>query len=76
MSRHTIAVQLDSVFDRFGNAVADSTMSLTFQTVNPDTFSSITGMIGDDDSTATGKIFMKAKSMGINESGTFTDGID
>lgn len=62
LSRHTIAVQLDSVFDLFGNAVADSTMSLTFQTVNPDTFSSITGMIVDDDSVATGKIFMKAKS--------------
>ncbi len=59
--RYQVSVKLDSVVDLAGNASADSVLSLNFTAVNADTFSSISGTIADEDSMASGKIYLKAR---------------
>ena len=54
-------VKLDSVFDLAGNAAADSTFQIHFTTLNADTLSSLSGTVVDPDSTANGRIFLKAQ---------------
>jgi len=53
--------KLDSVFDLAGNAVVDSTFQIHFTTLNADTLSSLSGTVVDRDSTAKGRIFLKAR---------------
>jgi len=54
-------VRLDSVLDLAGNAAADSTFQIHFTTLNADTLSSLSGTVVDPDSTANGRIFLKAQ---------------
>jgi uncharacterized protein (DUF2141 family) len=58
---YLVSIRLDSTFDRDNNPVADSTLTITFKTVNADTFSSIAGTITDEGSLGQGRIFMAAK---------------
>lgn len=59
--RHLIKIPLDSIFDVSGNAVAvDSTFLFGFRTLNVDTFSTISGKIVDEDSLASGNIYLEA----------------
>ncbi len=66
LSSYTVEVKLDSVFDLFGNAIADSTFLSAFTTINTDTLSSISGTVIDEDSTAQGQIFLKASQTEAN----------
>ena|GEM_PF-139288 len=54
-------VKLDSIFDLAGNAAADSTFQFHFTTLNADTLSSLSGTVVEPDSTANGRIFLKAQ---------------
>ncbi|MCG8603697.1 Ig-like domain-containing protein, partial [bacterium] len=60
-ARYTASVRLDSTFDSHNNPVSDSSLTITFMTVNADTFSSIAGTITDEDSLGRGRIFMTAR---------------
>jgi hypothetical protein len=53
---------VDSVFDLFGNALADTLFKRRFTSMNPDTLSAIGGRLDDADPTATGPFFLTAKS--------------
>ena len=62
MLTYRISANLDSVLDLSGNPLApDSTLTLSFTAVNPDTFSSISGTLSDNDSTDTTKIILIAR---------------
>ncbi len=58
---YRVIVRLDSVLDLAGNAAADSTFQIHFTTLNADTLSSLSGTVVDPDSTANGRIFLKAQ---------------
>ena len=55
-----ITLPVDSVYDYFGNSLADTLFEKRLLTVNPDTLSEISGSINDADSTATGKFYLQA----------------
>lgn len=59
-TNYLVTVQLDSVFDLFGNAAGDSTFKLHFTTLNVDTLSSISGTVVDPDPTGQGAIYLQA----------------
>jgi len=60
LMNYTISLKADSVFDRFGNSVADSTWQSRFTTLNSDTLAAISGSISDDLAADSGKIFLTA----------------
>jgi uncharacterized protein (DUF2141 family) len=62
LSAYRILVKLDSLIDRSGNALRDSTWQLFFTTLSADTLSSISGAVIDEDSTATAAIYLTAVS--------------
>jgi len=55
-----IKLPVDSVYDYFGNSLADTLFEKRLLTVNPDTLSEISGSINDADSSATGKFYLQA----------------
>jgi len=57
---YLIKLPVDSVYDFFGNPLADTLFEKRILTVNPDTLSEISGSIRDADSTAGGKFHLKA----------------
>ncbi|MDZ7262369.1 MAG: Ig-like domain-containing protein, partial [candidate division KSB1 bacterium] len=57
---YQVHVQLDSIFDLFGNSVADSSFRFIFTTINADTLSSISGTVFDELENAVGKIYLTA----------------
>ncbi len=61
--RYCLTAQVDSVFDYFGNPLQDSVFCHVFFTVNPDTFSIISGTIVDEDSTRTGPFVISAQEL-------------
>jgi hypothetical protein len=54
-------VKLDSIFDLAGNALGKGTRTFVFTTLHADTLSSISGTVIDEDSTASGAIYLKAQ---------------
>ncbi|MFQ5677211.1 MAG: Ig-like domain-containing protein [bacterium] len=60
-SDYRVVVKLDSVSDLHHNAIADSTLEFIFSTIDEDTLSSLSGVVIDEDSTATGAIFLTAR---------------
>jgi hypothetical protein len=60
---YTISLTADSVFDLFGNSLADSTRHFRFRTLNSDTLSSISGLIRDELEADSGRIFLTATQM-------------
>jgi len=56
------AARLDSIVDVQGNSFRDRSWRLTFNTLNIDTLSAITGTVIDEDSTAVDAIYLKAIS--------------
>jgi hypothetical protein len=60
-AHYVVSVKLDSIYDLFANPVADSTLYLTFKTLNKDTLSAISGTIADEDSLGQGAIYLKAQ---------------
>jgi len=63
--RYRVVVKADSVLDRFGNALGDGTLRLHFTTLNADTLSAIRGQVRDEDTTATGRIYLRASQVQI-----------
>ena len=55
-----ITLPVDSIRDLAGNPLADTLFQRQFTSVNPDTFSAIAGTVSDQDTSATGAIFMQA----------------
>jgi hypothetical protein len=51
---------VDSILDLSGNAISDTLFQRQFMTVNPDTFSAISGNIKDADSSGAGPFYLKA----------------
>lgn len=62
--KYHVHVAVDSVFDEFGNSLADSAIDFDFITLNKDTLSSITGSVKDELENAKGKIYLTAKQAG------------
>jgi hypothetical protein len=59
---YLMTLPADSIFDWNGNAFADTLFQRQFTSVNPDTFSAISGSISDADTSARGPFFMLLKS--------------
>lgn len=59
-SVYLVKVRSDSVRDLFGNTLAAPALTFMFTTLNKDTLSSISGMLTDQDSTAKGRIYLRA----------------
>ena len=59
-----VHVTVDSVFDEFGNSLADSAIDFKFTTVNKDTLSAINGIVKDNLTDAKGKIHLIATLIG------------
>ncbi|MBN2356261.1 Ig-like domain-containing protein [candidate division KSB1 bacterium] len=62
MMNYTLQAVVDSIFDRSGNPLADTSLVIRFKTMNPDTLSEISGALQDADSTAKGDFFLHARS--------------
>ncbi len=72
----------DSIFDFYGNPFADTLFQRQFTSVNPDTFTAISGAISDADTSARGAFFLRLHSadakkdltrdLWINEPGPFS----
>jgi len=60
---YTITLPPDSVFDFFGNSLADTLFQRFFTTVNPDTFTAIAGRISDKNQQANGPFHIQARSV-------------
>ncbi len=60
---YQITLPVDSVKDRAGNRLADTLFVKKIVIVDKDTLSEISGTIADDDSLASGRIFMQAKAI-------------
>ncbi|OGC00836.1 hypothetical protein A2V82_01975 [candidate division KSB1 bacterium RBG_16_48_16] len=60
LTDYNFIVNVDSVFDYAGNALADTLFKKSFKTLNPDTLSSISGRIHDADSLAKGRFHIRA----------------
>jgi len=58
---YRVIMPVDSVFDLFGNRLADTLFVKRFTTIDPDTLSEISGQIIDQDSTASGAFLLTAK---------------
>jgi len=58
---YRIQIDPDSVTDLFGNTLADSLINLIFIAVNRDTLSAIRGKVIDEDSNASGRIYLIAR---------------
>lgn len=63
---YKVALPVDSVFDYSGNRFDDTLFVKHFETLNPDTLTSIAGYLSDADTSASGAFNMKA----IDASGT------
>lgn len=59
---YLVTLPVDSVFDLFGNALADTLFKRRFISMNPDTLSAIGGRLDDADTTASGPFYLTAKS--------------
>jgi hypothetical protein len=66
-------LNVDSVFDYAGNALADTLFKKSFKTLNPDTLSSISGRIHDADSLAVGKFHIRAAEKKGGEYNTWVE---
>lgn len=62
--QYKITLPVDSVTDRAGNRLADTLFVKKFITVDKDTLAEISGTISDDDSLASGRIFLQAQAAG------------
>lgn len=62
-SRYTARLRPENLKDWSGNVLFDTTGSITFWTINADTFASISGKIIDPDSTAQGGVQVFAKQI-------------
>jgi hypothetical protein len=60
LTDYFFSLNVDSVFDYAGNALADTLFRKSFRTLNPDTLSSIAGRIHDADSLAKGRFHLRA----------------
>lgn len=60
---YLVTLPADSVFDFYGNPLADTLFQRQFTSVNPDTFSAISGTISDEDTLATGPFFLRVQSI-------------
>ncbi len=58
---YRLTMPVDSVFDLFGNHLADTLFVKRFTTIDPDTLSEISGDIIDQDSSASGAFLLTAK---------------
>jgi hypothetical protein len=61
--KYNYSLAVDSVFDCSKNSLQDTSFSITFRTLNADTLSAIRGLLTDEDTTATGTIFMFARQV-------------
>ncbi len=61
---YQITAMVDSIQDLAGNSLKDSLFSVYFKTQSEDTLSAISGQLIDQDSTASGNIYLTAKSAG------------
>ncbi len=57
---YLVTLPVDSVYDLFGNPLADTLFEKRFTTLNPDTLSAISGQIVDQDTTAIGPFHLRA----------------
>jgi len=65
---YAVEIKLDSVLDLAGNAIAsDSTLYMSFRTINADTFSTISGFFSDIDTLATGAVYLTATQPGKDD---------
>jgi len=62
LSLYSIVVKLDSIFDLAGNQLGKGNRTFTFTTLNADTLSTFSGTVMDEDSTASGAIYLQATS--------------
>jgi len=60
LSNYSIVVKLDSIVDLAGNALGKGTRTFLFTTLDVDTLSAISGTLIDEDSTASGAIYLQA----------------
>ena len=58
---YTIRIKADSIFDWFDNALAESTLTYLFTTLNADTLASISGNIIDEFEADSGRIYLTAR---------------
>jgi hypothetical protein len=58
---YLVKMAVDSLRDRQGNRVADTLLTLRFQTLNPDTLSEISGSLRDGAASRSGKFFLNAR---------------
>ena len=64
--KYLIKIKGDSIVDLSGNSISDSSKIYSFETINIDTLSSISGNFFDEDTTAIGAIYLKASQQGRN----------
>ena len=59
--KYSVRVNVDSVFDEAGNACLDSSIAFTFETLNQDTLTGISGLVSDENPDARGKFYLEAE---------------
>lgn len=59
---YLVTLPVDSVFDLFGNPLADTLFQRQFTSINPDTLTAISGTVRDADTSAVGPLFLRAAS--------------
>jgi len=64
---YSINLPVDSIKDMTGNRLADTLFSKKIKTVRLDTLSEISGTISDQDSSAQGRLWLRARSLSGNE---------
>ncbi|MEE4311553.1 MAG: Ig-like domain-containing protein [candidate division KSB1 bacterium] len=61
--KYSVRVNVDSVFDEAGNACLDSSIAFTFETLNQDTLTGISGLVIDEKPDARGKFYLEARQV-------------
>jgi len=64
LMKYQIQIAVDSVFDEYGNSLADSVIDIQFITLNKDTLSALSGEVSDRLPDARGKIYLTATKTG------------
>ena len=59
--KYSVKVNVDSVFDEAGNACLDSSIAFSFETLNKDTLTGISGLVIDENPDARGKFYLEAR---------------